>query len=453
MLLAIALLLTLPLPITVSLIGDLDWGPVLSGYLAALLMGGAYIAIGLYVSARTDSQIISLIVASSVCLLFYLLGSPILTDHFASGIQGVLTAIGSGSRFDAITRGVLDFRDMYFYLSVLLVFLTLNVYALEKEKWAADGDTVVHQKWRIGTGLLIANLLFANVWLSNVSFLRADMTQGDIYSISDSTQGYIDRLKEPLLIRGYFSSKTHPLLSPLVPRMKDLLREYEVAGGGRVRVEIVDPAQNPELENEANTKYGIRAVPFQIADRYQSSLVNSYFDVLVLYGDEYEVLSFRDLIEIKMQSETDMDVQLKNPEFDVTRSIKKVLYGFQGGSSVFANINDPVKFVGYLSGTDALPEQLVDFASQMSVVLDDLVAESDNKFSYELVDPAAGDGSLAEDIAARFGFQPMAASLFDQNRFYFYMTLQGGETVVSIPIPEGLSSEGFKKGVEEVLKR
>ena len=107
------------------------------------------------------------------------------------------------------------------------------------------------------------------------------MTEGRIYSISGATRSYLNELKEPLLIRGYFSEKTHPLLAPLVPRLKDLLAEYEVAGDGRVRVEIIDPARDPEAENEANTKYGIRAVPFQVQDRYQASLVNSYLDVLI----------------------------------------------------------------------------------------------------------------------------------------------------------------------------
>ena len=133
--------------------------------------------------------------------------------------------------------------------------------------------------------------------------------------------------REPLLIRGYFSAKTHPLLAPLVPQMQDLLREYEIAGNGAVRVEIVDPVQDPEQESEANSKYGIRAVPFQVADRYQASVVN-YFDVLVEYGDEYEVLSFADLIEVKAGTETELDVRLKNPEFDVTRSIKRVALWF-----------------------------------------------------------------------------------------------------------------------------
>src|SRR5690606_36195261 len=79
-LLGIVLLLTLPLPVTVSFIADFDWGPVIAGYVAAMLLGAAYLAIGLFVSARTDSQIVSLILASFVAGLFYLLGSPVLTS-------------------------------------------------------------------------------------------------------------------------------------------------------------------------------------------------------------------------------------------------------------------------------------------------------------------------------------------------------------------------------------
>lgn len=61
-LLAVALLLTLPIPVTVAWISNLDWGPVIAGYLAALLLGGAYITIGLTISASSDNQIVSLII-------------------------------------------------------------------------------------------------------------------------------------------------------------------------------------------------------------------------------------------------------------------------------------------------------------------------------------------------------------------------------------------------------
>ena len=452
-LVCVALLLTLPLPLTVALLGDLDWGPVFAGYLAAALLGGAYLGIGLFASAKTDNQIVALILAAFGCGAFYLVGSPPLVELFSNQAAGVLRALGAGSRFESITRGVLDLRDLYFYVSVLAVFLALNVHAVDAQGWAADGDAKRHVDRRIVLGLAAANFLVANLWLAGVGFLRWDTTEGDQYSISDATKGYLRQLREPLLLRGYFSAKTHPLLAPLTPQLENLLREYEVAGGAGVRLELIDPAEDPQKEDEANTKYGIRPVPFQVADRYQASLVNSYFDVLVQYGDEYEVLGFRDLIEVKVRGEADLDVRLKNPEYDITRAIKKVLYGFQGGGSVFESVAEPVKFTGYVSADAVLPEALRALRPELEAVLEELVAESDGKLAFEIVDPSAGAGEVAQQIAADYGFRPMAASLFDVSTFYFYLTLSDGETVVQMPLPEAMDRDGLRRGIEEGLKR
>ena len=452
-LVCVALLLTLPLPLTVALLGDLDWGPVFAGYLAAALLGAAYLGIGLFASAKTDNQIVALILAVFGCGAFYLVGSPPLVELFSNQAAGVLRALGAGSRFESITRGVLDLRDLYFYVSVLAVFLALNVHAVDAQGWAADGDAKRHVDRRIVLGLAAANFLVANLWLAGVGFLRWDTTEGDQYSISDATKGYLRQLREPLLLRGYFSAKTHPLLAPLTPQLENLLREYEVAGGAGVRLELVDPAEDPQKEDEANTKYGIRPVPFQVADRYQASLVNSYFDVLVQYGDEYEVLGFRDLIEVKVRGEADLDVRLKNPEYDITRAIKKVLYGFQGGGSVFESVAVPVKFTGYVSADAVLPEALRVLRPELEAVLEELVAESNGKLAFEIVDPSAGTGEVAQQIAADYGFRPMAASLFDVSTFYFYLTLSDGETVVQMPLPEAMDRDGLRRGIEEGLKR
>ena len=452
-LLLVALLLTVPLPVTVAMLGDLDWGPVFAGYVAAALLGAAYLSIGLMLSARTENQIVALILAVFGCGVFYLVGSPFLTELVSNQVADVLRGVGAGSRFESITRGVLDLRDLYFYASVMAVFLALNVYAVDAHGWAKDGNARRHGERRLVLGLLAANFLVANVWLSSVAFLRWDMTEGNQYSISEATRSYLRQLQEPLLLRGYFSAKTHPLLAPLVPQIQNLLTEYEVAGDGRVRLELLDPADNPEKEDEANTKYGIRPVPFQIADRYQASLVNSYFDVLVQYGDEYEVLGFRDLIEVKVRGEADLDVQLKNPEYDITRGIKKVLFGFQGGGSVFESITEPVKFTGYISADERLPEALRSLRPELEAVLDSLARESTGLLTSEIVDPDAGDGEVARQIAADYGFQPMAASLFDLSAFYFYLTVSDGDIVVQMPLPEALDQDGLRRGIEEGLKR
>ena len=74
-------------------------------------------------------------------------------------------------------------------------------------------------------------------------------------------------------------------------------------------------------------------------------------------------------------------------------------------------------------------------------------------FAFDILDPEAGDGALAEEIAANYGFQPQVASLFDLNQFYFYLTLTDGEILVQLPWPEALSEEATRRGIEEGLKR
>ena len=452
-LVVVSLALTLPIPITVSFMGALDWGPVFGGYLAAIFLAAAYIAIGLLVSVKSENQIVSLIITTLVCSLLYLVGSDALTGFFGNRGSEILKLLGSGSRFDSITRGVVDLRDLYYYLGIMGIFLSLNVYGLEKLRWAGNPLNKNHRLWQSVCGLLIANFLAANFWLAPIGSLRVDMTQGNMYSISEATRSYLSQLKEPLLIRGYFSAQTHPLLAPLVPRIRDLLEEYSIAGGGKVRVEVIDPLENPDLEQEAGQKYGIRPIPFQTSSKYQASVTNSYFDILIKYGDQFETLGFRDLIEVKMQSEEDIFVELRNPEYDITRAIKKTLYSYQGGGNLFTDIAKPITFTGYLSPDNQLPEQLVALKKDLLQLLADMQKNSGDLFMSSIVDPDGNGGHVAEQISMEYGFSPMAASLFDQQTFWFYMTMASGDQIVEIPLPQNLDKDSLQRSLEAGLKR
>lgn len=452
-LLLIALAITLPLPFTVALLGELDWGPVWAGYLATLLLGAAYLSIGLFISARADNQIVSLISATALCGLFYLIGTPVITNLFGIETADFLRQLGTGSRFDAITRGVIDFRDLYYYLSIIAAFLALNTYSLERERWTSRGKRPHHSQWRQITALLIANAIGANLWLGQITALRIDATEGQLYSISDATTGYLNQLQEPLLLRGYFSAKTHPLLAPLVPQLRDLMEEYAIAGGGQVQVEFIDPVQNPELEEEANQQYAIEPVPFQVADRYQSAIVSSYFNVLVKYGDEYQVLGFQDLIEVSGgNAGAELDVQLRNPEHDLTRAIRTVLGNYQSGGNLFDTVQGELSFKAYVSADTALPEQLQTFRDTVESVVTRMQSEADGRLLIDFIDPDTNDGEIARQIEADYGFRPLTTSLFSDDSFYFYLTLGKNEQLVQIPLDD-MSEASFERNLEAGIKR
>ena len=432
-LLIMALVLTLPLPLTVAALANLDWGPVIAAYLATLCLGGAYLSIGLYISAKTDNSMVALIATVVFCGAIYLLGSSTLANAFEGNTAEILRLLGSGSRFDSITRGVIDLRDIAYYVSIAAIFLTLNTFALEKGRWAGRSASGRHFHWRTITLLIVVNVVIANIWLAKLPKLRADLTEGKLYSISDATHHYLGQLEEPLLIRAYFSPKTHSLLAPLIPQMRDLIREYEVAGTGRVRVEFVDPTSNGDLEREANELYGIKATPFQISDRYQTSITNSYFNILIQYGNEFETLSFSDLIEIKAGSGQQPEVLLRNPEFDLTRAIKNVLYRYQQGGDLFDGIEGEVELIGYVSADERLPAVLVDYKTAIKAMLDTVKRKSQGKFSFRFIEPEARNGAIADKIEQRWGYKPMSSPEDAQNSFFFYLTLADKKQVVKLP--------------------
>lgn len=451
-LLVIALLVTLPVPVSVALMGNLDWGPVLAGYLATLLLGSAYLAMGLFVSARTDNPIVSLIAASALSGVFYLIGSPVITDFLGTTGAEWLRQFATGARFDSITRGVLDLRDLYYYLSLVLVFLALNTLALEQQRWAVRSDGGRHGNWRWVTALLVVNLLVGNVWLGQLGSLRMDVTAGKQYSISAATRQYLAQLHEPLLLRGYFSAKTHPLLAPLVPQLKDLLKEYEIAGHGKVRVELIDPQEDPVMEQEASDKYGIQPVPFQVADRYQSSIVASYFNVVVEYGDQHEVLGFNDLIEVQARGAGNVDVQLRNPEYDITKAIRKTLLAWQSSGNLFDTVDGNLTLTAWISADQALPEPLVAMRKAAEKVAGEMATRSGGRLQLKIEDPDAGDGALATHLQQDYGLKPMATSLFSDQHFWFYWVLAQGDQLVQIPLDD-FKEESFRRNLDAGIKR
>ncbi len=127
-LVSISLLLTLWIPLTVSFLGDLDWGPVIGAYVASILLAGAYTSMGLFVSARTDNQIVSLIITVLLCFLFFLIGTNTFSGFFGHSVGEILKLLGTGSRFESVERGVLDLRDVYYYVSLMGTFMVLNVF-------------------------------------------------------------------------------------------------------------------------------------------------------------------------------------------------------------------------------------------------------------------------------------------------------------------------------------
>jgi ABC-2 type transport system permease protein len=132
-LLGVALLLTLPYAFTVSSIGMLDWGPVWGGYLGALLMGAAYLAVGLFCSSLTSNQIVAFILGLGICFLFFFIDKVLI--FLPGSLSSVLEYFSVDYHFRNIARGVIDLRDIVFYISFVAAFMIYSIYAIQREDW------------------------------------------------------------------------------------------------------------------------------------------------------------------------------------------------------------------------------------------------------------------------------------------------------------------------------
>jgi ABC-2 type transport system permease protein len=118
---AALLLPTLAYPITVSMLGTLDWGPVLGGYVGALLLGASFAAIGLFASSLTRNQIVAFIVGVVICFSMALIDKMLF--FFPRAALSVLSYLGANYHFQNIAKGIFDTRDILYFASVCFLGL------------------------------------------------------------------------------------------------------------------------------------------------------------------------------------------------------------------------------------------------------------------------------------------------------------------------------------------
>ncbi|HLT76855.1 MAG TPA: ABC transporter permease [Ferrovibrio sp.] len=134
----IALALTFPLWLTVNWLGSPDNGVIVAGYVGSLLMAGAYLAIGSCLSAVTKNQVIAFVLSVLVCFIFTVAGAPMVLNFFQGWaprlIVDTIASFSFLSHFNAITEGVIDLRDLVFFLSLTAVWLYATAVVVDFKK-------------------------------------------------------------------------------------------------------------------------------------------------------------------------------------------------------------------------------------------------------------------------------------------------------------------------------
>ena len=129
---AAMLMPTVAYPITVSFLGQLDWGPVVGGYIGAVLLGGAFSAIGLFASSLTRNQIIAFIGGMAICFALTLIDKMLF--FLPQSLLGILGYLGADFHFQNISKGIVDSRDILYFFSVCFVGLYGTHLAMQEKR-------------------------------------------------------------------------------------------------------------------------------------------------------------------------------------------------------------------------------------------------------------------------------------------------------------------------------
>ena len=312
-LLAVYLLITLAYPISIDFIGDLDWGPVGGGYIGLLLMGGAYLAIGIFASSITRNQVVSLIVAFAICLVLFLL--DLLLPFVPQSLQSIVEFIGTDSHFKNISRGVVDSRDLVYYFGLIAFMLFLTVQVVEGRM--TDHSAARRLNKTIYIAAAAGVLVCANI-LSTLAFTRVDLTEDRMYTLTDSTKEILAGLDDQLLVKAYFSKDLPAPFNNHARYLRDQLEEYRTWSNGNLRFEFVDPAREAAESKDGGDSImaevraaGIPKVDVQKLEKDQMVMVKVYMGLAIHYHDGTETMPLVRSIE--------------NLEYEITSRITRLV--------------------------------------------------------------------------------------------------------------------------------
>jgi ABC-type uncharacterized transport system involved in gliding motility auxiliary subunit/ABC-type transport system involved in multi-copper enzyme maturation permease subunit len=284
----LGLALTVPIPLGLSLGADLPVGVMVAQYAGAALLAAAFAAIGVWASSLGRNQVTAFIVGVAVMFLFLMIGlGPVLMGA-PPAIGAVLARLAVLAHFASIARGVIDLRDVIYFVSLVAAFLVLAYGSLMSRKLAPRGRVLA--RLRMGTVMLVLTVVVVNLFGRRIGG-RLDLTPGKAYTLSPATKAILANLPDLVTIRFFVSDEN--ALPPEVTLDKrdvdDLLADFREAGGGNVRLVVLDPADDPAIAEEAQS-LGVPAVQFSVSRKSEFEVKEGYFGLAVEYADQHETI-------------------------------------------------------------------------------------------------------------------------------------------------------------------
>ena len=221
-------------------VGNIDTGSAVGSYIGMLLLGGAFVAIGMLCSSLSSNQIVAFILAAVVSAAAYLGFESLHNMGILGGADLFVKRLGMMDHYESISRGVIDTRDVLYFLSVMALFLMATRMVLQSRKWHGwtKKKNLRRSHW-LEMGATVLIVIFANI-IGQYLFARLDLTSEKRYTLSKSTRKMLKAIDEPVLFRVYLEGEFPSDFKRLQNETKEMLNQFR-AYNSNIEYEFVDP--------------------------------------------------------------------------------------------------------------------------------------------------------------------------------------------------------------------
>ncbi|HEY9117948.1 MAG TPA: gliding motility-associated ABC transporter substrate-binding protein GldG [Roseivirga sp.] len=458
-------------------VGNLDIPGIVGSYTGLILLGGVFTAIGLAASAYTENQIVSFILAVFLCFLLYT-GISSIADLFRGTSAIYIEDLSLSFHYDALSRGLIDTRDVTFFISTIIFVLIITHWKIIARKLSFKPVRSRLYK-RVVLGLLA--LLVFNIMAANF-FYRYDLTEDKRYTLKPATKALLRQLDEPMTIEVLLAGDLPAGFERFRRSIKQTIEEFDVHKPGVINYFFTDPtaADDAQTRNE-NINYLMQNgfEPTRVFDTEDGKQIQKIIFpyIIVRYGDQAAgILLFKG----GNQGNVSINEAIENIEFEMAVGLQRLAnlnrktigmvkgHGELDSMNVIGFMSEMVQYFDlkdlhlreeiYPKDYDALiiAKPMTAFSISEKYVLDQYIMHGGKViFLIEALDvnmaQAAGIGTFAtnidhnlDDLLFRYGVRLNENYIQDIQNFGRYPVIVGDENeIINLPWPFYASANEF----------
>lgn len=419
--------------------GNLDTPGIIGSYLGLFLLGGVFTAIGLAASSVSSNSIVGFILAVFLCFFFYT-GVSEIAALFKGNIALYLEDVSLSYHYDALGRGLIDTRDVTFFISTIVFVLIIAHWQVIARKLAFR-PLRMRLLRHIILGLLV--LLIFNIWAANF-FVRIDITEDQRYTLKPATKAMLQQIEEPLQVEILLDGDLPPGFERLKKSIQETLMEFEVYTQEPIVFSFRDPgnADNAQERNqnyEALMQQGFS--PTQVFDMENGKQIKKLifpYAIIRYKGQAAGILLLK-------------GAQGSTPQERLNQSIEGIEFELAVGIQRLARMNR--KSIGLVTGHNELDSmEVVGFLSEMVQYFDleavDLQDASDLKAYDALIVAKPTEPFSRQDLYALDQYIMHGGDvIFLLDALAADMNKAGGAGTLATPVNHNLDEMLFRYGI------